>query len=171
MEEFMFQTIADLASAWEKESTTTQKLIDVLSDASLSQPIVEGHRTLGRITWHIVTTIPEMMERMGVSIKSVAPDDPIPGEAALIRHSYASAAGELLEQIKTQWSDKTLLIEDDMYGEKWPRGLSVRALIDHQTHHRGQMTVLMRQAGLRVPGICGPSLEEWERFGIPPPEI
>jgi hypothetical protein len=29
------------------------------------------------------------------------------------------------------------------------------------------MTVLMRQAGLRVPGVCGPSLEEWALFGAP----
>ena len=40
-------------------------------------------------------------------------------------------------------------------------------LIAHQTHHRGQMTVLMRQAGLRVPGIYGPAKEEWAAFGAP----
>jgi len=30
-------------------------------------------------------------------------------------------------------------------------------LIAHQGHHRAQMTVLMRQAGLKVPGVYGPS--------------
>ena len=30
-------------------------------------------------------------------------------------------------------------------------------LINHQNHHRGQMTVLMRQAGLTVPGVYGPA--------------
>jgi uncharacterized damage-inducible protein DinB len=29
------------------------------------------------------------------------------------------------------------------------------------------MTVLMRQAGLRVPGIYGPAKEEWEEHGMP----
>jgi hypothetical protein len=29
----------------------------------------------------------------------------------------------------------------------------------------------MRQAGLRIPGILGPTLEEWADFGAPPPEI
>ncbi|MCK4657684.1 MAG: hypothetical protein KAT85_11650, partial [candidate division Zixibacteria bacterium] len=38
-------------------------------------------------------------------------------------------------------------------------------------HHRGQMTVLMRQAGLKVPGVYGPSMEEWEHFGMKKPEI
>jgi hypothetical protein len=41
-------------------------------------------------------------------------------------------------------------------------------LLQHQSHHRGQMTVLMRQAGLSVPGIYGPSKEEWARFGMEP---
>jgi uncharacterized damage-inducible protein DinB len=27
---------------------------------------------------------------------------------------------------------------------------------------RGQLTVLMRQADLKVPGVYGPSKEEWE---------
>jgi len=38
----------------------------------------------------------------------------------------------------------------------------------HQTHHRAQMTVLMRQAGLKVPGVYGPSREEWSQMGMPP---
>jgi uncharacterized damage-inducible protein DinB len=54
-----------------------------------------------------------------------------------------------------------------MYGDKWKRGQTLHALILHQAHHRGQMTVLMRQAGLPVPGIYGPSREEWEAFGMP----
>jgi uncharacterized damage-inducible protein DinB len=32
------------------------------------------------------------------------------------------------------------------------------------------MTVLMRQAGLKVPGIYGPSYEEWLQFGMKAPE-
>ncbi|WP_258881781.1 DinB family protein [Paenibacillus sp. sptzw28] len=30
----------------------------------------------------------------------------------------------------------------------------------HQIHHRGQMTILIRQAGLTAPGIYGPNEEE-----------
>ena len=41
----------------------------------------------------------------------------------------------------------------------------------HQIHHRGQMTVLMRQAGLEVPGVYGPSRPEWAHYGMPEPLI
>ena len=37
-------------------------------------------------------------------------------------------------------------------------------------HHRGQMTILMRQAGLLVPGMYGPSKDEWLAFGEEAPE-
>ena len=47
----------------------------------------------------------------------------------------------------------------------WTKGQALSVLLVHQIHHRGQMTVLMRQAGLKVPGIYGPALEEWERYG------
>ena len=33
------------------------------------------------------------------------------------------------------------------------------ALLHHEIHHRGQMTVLMRQAGLKLPGVYGPSAD------------
>lgn len=40
-----------------------------------------------------------------------------------------------------------------------PRGKLLRILINHQTHHLGQMTVLLRQAGLKVPPVMGPTKE------------
>lgn len=58
-----------------------------------------------------------------------------------------------------------------MYGETWAIGVTLSALIDHQIHHRGQMTVLMRQAGLKVPGIYGPSREDWSQIGMEPPLV
>jgi uncharacterized damage-inducible protein DinB len=36
----------------------------------------------------------------------------------------------------------------------------LHALVLHQVHNRGQMTVLMRQAGLVLPGVYGPTREE-----------
>ncbi len=34
-------------------------------------------------------------------------------------------------------------------------------LMKHQIHHRGRMTVLMSQAGLKLTGIYGLSMVEW----------
>jgi uncharacterized damage-inducible protein DinB len=46
------------------------------------------------------------------------------------------------------------------FGRTLPVGTVVTSLIRHQIHHRGQMTTLMRMAGVVVPGVYGPSREE-----------
>jgi uncharacterized damage-inducible protein DinB len=167
----MYRKIEDFLSDLESESASTRKLFDGLTDASLSQPVVEGHRTLARIAWHIVTTVAEMMSKTGLDIKAVHPDAPVPGKASEIQQAYASVVHEMTKQIRSGWTDDTLTQEDEMYGQKWGRGFTAKVLLNHQTHHRGQMTVLMRQAGLKVPGIYGPAKEEWSGFGAPPPEV
>ena len=58
------------------------------------------------------------------------------------------------------------MIEDEMYGMIWKRGTTLSLLINHQAHHRGQVTILMRQAGVPVIGVYGPAKEEWEAMGM-----
>jgi uncharacterized damage-inducible protein DinB len=168
----MYTTIDEFAKDWEHESSATQKLLDQLTDASLSQEIVPNHRTLGRIAWHITTTIPEMMNQVGAGVTKLDKDAPLPKSADTIKHTYADVSKELLENIKKNWTDDTLKIVDTLYGsEKWEKGRTLRILVIHQAHHRGQLTVLMRQAGLKVPGVYGPSFEEWTTYGMNPPVI
>ena len=166
----MFKSIEEFAKAWQQESAKhTLSVLDRLTDESLHQPIAEGHRTLGKIAWHLVTTLPEMMGRTGLKVSSVAESAPIPATAKEIADRYRKVSAELLDELKKNWTDATLTETDDMYGMTWVRHDTLRILIDHEIHHRGQMTVLMRQAGLTVPGVCGPSKEEWSQFGMTAP--
>jgi uncharacterized damage-inducible protein DinB len=167
----MFTTIAQFERVWATEAEGTRRILQSLTDESLSQQVTNDHRTLGRIAWHIVTTIPEMMEHVGIKFDEVKADSPIPSTATEMEQAFAAAAGTLLEAIKRDWKDATLDVKDEMYGEKWERRFTLQALVQHQTHHRGQMTVLMRQAGLKVPGIYGPAKEDWGQYGMQPPEV
>lgn len=166
----MYRRIEDALEAYEELSGGTSRILDALTDESLDTAVARGHRTIGRIAWHIVVTIPEMMNRTGLGLSSVDEEAPPPERAAEIADAYRTAAGELKEALGG-WSDETLLETDDMYGEIWPRGRSLSALMIHEAHHRGQLTVLMRQAGLAVPGALGPSKEEWARWAMEPPEV
>ena len=167
----MFRTIDDFVFVWSQELEATQKVLKHLTDKSLSVAVSPGSRTLARLAWHIVITIPEMMSKTGLTLSGATEHDPIPPSAKAIFKAYSEVSISLLDQIKSRWTDATLEETDDMYGERWKRSETLKSLVFHQIHHRAQMIVLMRQSGLGVPGVYGPAREEWAAFGMQPPEI
>ena len=164
----MFRTISEFLFTWKYESESTLKVLGHLTDASLAQAVVPGGRTLGRLAWHITGTLAEMGSHSGLSIAGPTDADPIPSTAAEIVRHYETGARKLAEAVSGRWTDAMLADKIPMYGEEWPRAGALTALISHQIHHRGQMTVLMRQAGLKVPGVYGPAAEEWAAMNMPP---
>ncbi|WP_028392675.1 DinB family protein [Bacillus cihuensis] len=167
----MFSTIEDFLTNWKHESGSTQKILNALTDESLAQEVSPEDRTLGRIAWHIVTTLDEMIGRTGLVFNAARHDAPVPKTASEITEAYRTSSEEMVASIREQWNDETLNEEREMYGEMWSINTVLGLLIGHQAHHRGQMTVLMRQAGLTVPGVYGPAREEWAAFGGQAPEV
>ncbi len=163
----MLRKIDDFVKDWEYEAESTGKILNTLTDESLSQKVNEGGRNLGFLAWHLTLTLGEMLERVGLTIDAPGVDKECPSSATEIATAYEKAAKSVTDEVRKNWSDETLLQSDDMYGETWARGLTLFYLIAHQAHHRGQMTVLMRQAGLTVPGVYGPAKEEWAAMGAP----
>lgn len=164
----MFRTMEDFKQAWESELKITQSVFDALTDESLSQSINDDHRTIARIAWHICDTYTEMLPHIGLSFTLLKP--PAPSSAKVIAEKYA----ELTKSFQTQiadWTDEKLQEEDDLYGERWKKGLTFLILIKHEIHHRAQITVLMRQAGIVVPNIYGPAKEGWVDYKMEPPVI
>ncbi len=166
----MFRRIQDFVETWGHERASTLKVLAALTDASLAQSVTTGHRTLGRLAWHLATTPAEMMARTGLAVGGPSHESAPPSSAAAIAAAYQAASQAVADGV-ARWTDATLDTEDDMYGQKWARGMTLMALVVHQAHHRGQMTVLMRQAGLEVPGVYGPSREEWAKMGMQPPAV
>ncbi|MBA2379283.1 MAG: DinB family protein [Blastocatellia bacterium] len=163
----MFRKVEDFIKAWDYEQEATLKLLNALSDASLGQKVTPDGRTMGFIAWHLAQTPPEMLGKAGLTLEGPAEDVAQPGSAAEIAREYEKASSSAREKVSADWNDEKLLEEDDLYGERWKKGLTLFYLIAHQAHHRGQMTVLMRQAGLPVTGVYGPAKEEWAAMGAP----
>lgn len=167
----MFRSVEDFTTQYPKEYEGTLKLLRVLTDESLNQRIYPEGRTLGRLAWHITQSIPEMGLRTGLAVDGAVDEHaPVPASAAEIAAVYERAATSLLQQVRDRWRDEDLVRTSDMYGEPWPNGLTLEIVIRHEAHHRGQMEVLMRQAGLKVPGVYGPAREEWAAYGMPAQE-
>jgi uncharacterized damage-inducible protein DinB len=166
----MYHTIQDFINDWKYENESTIKLFKNLTDTSLGQKVTPRGRSLGFLAWHIVLSLGEMGTKAGLKISAPPEDASLPASAAEIVSAYEKAGASVAAEVKRTWTDAMLLDLIDMYGERWTRAATLASLVRHQIHHRSQMTVLMRQAGLQVPGIYGPSYEEWSQFGMKAPE-
>jgi uncharacterized damage-inducible protein DinB len=165
----------DFRRTWVAEAKHTLAVLEAIPDPALGVAIAEGHRDLRRLAWHLVESLIEMPTRMGLAMPGAELVKggfigPPPEDMQTVIATYAAASEALLKGTGA-WSDADLERDDDMYGETWKRGHSLYVLVAHQTHHRAQMTVLMRQAALPVPSIYGPVKEGWSAYGVEPPKV
>ena len=162
----MVRSIEDFRNAWNYESSATEKVFSYLSKESLDQRVSPEGRSIRDLAWHIVLTLVEMPGGAGLEVEGPDYNTPAPDSPEEISRIYHATSERLLESVGANWNDEKLNDRLTMYGQDWwTYGMVLGALIDHQIHHRAQITVLMRQAGLRVPGVYGPSREEWIEMG------
>lgn len=166
----MYHTIDEFLNEWIYESDSTQQILDLLNDDSLGTSVKEGERSLGYLAWHTIVSVHEMMSRVGLVFEAPHHDALMPESAEEIAAGYRQANMAFKEAIRSQWTDANLSDEHDMYGEMWTNATTLDVLVKHQIHHRGQMTMLMRLAGLPIKGIYGPSREEWVSYGVEVPK-
>jgi uncharacterized damage-inducible protein DinB len=169
----MIRSLNDFVAVFHDEAESTRRVLAVMTDASLKQAIDSDNRTLGRLGWHLAQTIPEMLGKIG--LKCAGPDEhaSVPASAQAIREGYDTAAKSVAGAIKTAgWTDAILGEKRTMYGgEEWTIAQTLKIQILHEVHHRGEMIVLLRQAGIRPPGLYGPVREDWATYGMEAPAI
>jgi len=156
----MYRTIADFVQDWTRESAISLKVERALTDASLQQKTDPDGRTLGQLGWHMVLMTGMTGSAVGLEVDAPPRGTEPPTSAASIADVYEKAARSLGEQALKELNDEQLGAEISLFGRTMSRAGALQALVRHQIHHRGQMTVLIRQAGLIVPGVYGPSREE-----------
>jgi uncharacterized damage-inducible protein DinB len=161
----MFEKIETFLTEWDREAERTADVLDRLTDESLAQPVNKGRRTLGDIAWHLVESL-HYMSCMGLDVG--APDPEQRRRARGIAGEYRRMNEIFRHAVTSHWNDEKLRQEQDIGGEKWTYGGALGYAMMHQAHHRGQMTVLMRQAGLRPPGVYGQTYEDWIDQGKTP---
>lgn len=160
----MFSSIQHFTGVWESEAAATISCFEKLTDESLTKDLVHDHRSIQRLANHIINCTAGIPHEAGFPV--VGYENKEYKTAAEIVTAY-KAAVEMVKQALQNCTDNTLQEESPMYGETWKKGFSLWVTVMHQIHHRGQLTILMRLAGLPVPGVYGPSKEEWEAMGLP----
>ncbi|WP_458413327.1 DinB family protein [Schinkia sp. CFF1] len=167
----MYITIADFMREWNWEATLTQNVLDGLTDDSLKQQVYPEGRTLGRIAWHLTTSIPAYLSNFGLKIDEVENAENVPATAKEIAETFKNISSNASKVIEQQWTDELLKNVQNAFGREETNAQILMGLIKHIIHHRGQITVLMRQAGIKPFGVYGPPKEDWVRFGVENPPL
>ncbi|MCR8656898.1 DinB family protein [Paenibacillus endoradicis] len=149
----MYRKIDDFILDWSVSMEGTLLVLQVVTDDKLDQSIVEGHSTLGWLGCHLADTVVYISGLMGFEVPNRMKD--IPKNSREIVSYYELVSSNFSKEV-SKLSDQDLVLETGIKGYS-NRGKLLRFLIDHQTHHRGQMLVLLRQAHLTVPPVMGPT--------------
>ncbi|WP_339215977.1 DinB family protein [Ornithinibacillus sp. FSL M8-0202] len=167
----MYVTIADFVREWKWESTLTQKVLEGLTDDSLKQKVYPAGRTLGRIVWHFTTNIPEYLAHFGLKVDEVENAENVPTSAKEIAETFKHISSSVIKIMEEQWTDESLKEVQTAFGREETNAQIFMGLIKHIVHHRGQVTILMRQAGIKPFGVYGPPKEDWIHLGVENPPL
>jgi uncharacterized damage-inducible protein DinB len=164
--------IDGLLQELEQEAQTTRRVLERVPQAHLGWKPHEKSMSLGQLALHIAT-VPGNVAQMIAQPSMQRP--------AFVQ-SAASQASELLPALDNSLKQARAALGDMddtailatwrvMDGDReilaMPRIAALRAImLNHWYHHRGQMSVYLRQLNVPVPSIYGPSADE-NPFAVP----
>src|ERR1700682_3620283 len=155
-----------LIREFDREMSSTQKTLERVPADKWDWKPQEKSGSLGWMAGHIATlpgfttaTIKTSdLELTGVNIPKVESQvDLLPMFAKLSQEARAALAGVTDEQLQQTWTLK----RNGNVIFSMPRYDVVRTMcFNHVVHHRGQLTMYLRQLNVAVPGLYGPSADE-----------
>ena len=154
----MYRVAEDFVQDWAMASKGALKVLQAIPDDKMDVSIVEGHNSLGWLSWHLVGVAGAFGQFAGLQIPAPGPDMPQPETMEEIAGKYEMVLEAYKKEVATLTREQ-LEEEVPAFGGSMKRGVLLSKVILHQTHHVGQMTVLLRQAGLNVPPVMGPTQE------------
>lgn len=155
----------------EHELATTRRCLERVQDQHLGWKPHEKSMSVSQLISHLAEIPSWLGPTFGQSELDLAP----PGGPAYVPPNHPTVADTLAEFDKNAAQAKAVLagVQDDQMGQPWsllfggnviftlPKGAVLRTwVISHLIHHRGQLSVYLRQLGVPVPSIYGPTADE-----------
>jgi uncharacterized damage-inducible protein DinB len=158
-----------IISELKQEGAQTKKILERVPFDQCQWKPHEKSMTLGRLATHI-TELPKWITRC---INS----EELDLTSGALKANVLNSKEELLQELDNNLKEAILLLEtasDEKLMEKWtfrngehvifsmPRIAVIRTVaINHLIHHRGQLSVFLRLLDVPVPGMYGPSRDEY----------
>ena len=160
-------TIEDLLSELEQEAQTTRRVLERVPEGKLSWRPHEKARTLGQLAMHVATVPGGVAELFGGPSPAQVPqfaDPPVNRAAELLpalEQSITKAKTVLGAMDQAALDETWRLMKGDREVFALPRAALFRSImLNHWYHHRGQLSVYLKQLDVPIPSIYGPSADE-----------
>lgn len=151
-----------------QESQTTKRLLERLPEDKMSWKPHEKSMPLGRLATH-VTEIPQWAE-------AIVNQDSLDMATVDFKPVILGSRREILESLQKNLDKFAEILggkDDEFLMASWklkegdkvlidiPRAAAIRGfIISHVIHHRGQLSVYLRENDVPIPSIYGPSADE-----------
>ena len=112
------------------------------------------------------TSISEYLAHFGLEMDKVQNAENAPNSIKEISETFEKVSAQAAEVIEKHWTDESLSQLQNAFGREESNATILMGLIKHIVHHRGQATILIRQAGLKPFGVYGPPKEDWINIGV-----
>ena len=151
----------------EQEAQTTRRVLERVPDDHLDWRPHEKARTLGELALHVAIVPGAVAELVATQTTVQAPQftDPRPKSASelipALDESIAKAKRVLggMDDVALMATWRMMNGEHEIFAV--PRLAMLRSImLNHWYHHRGQLTVYLRELNVPIPSIYGPSADE-----------
>jgi uncharacterized damage-inducible protein DinB len=150
-------------SVWDREAESTVKLLRALPSAKYDFRPDAGGRSLGELAWHLAEGDAYMslgVEKGGFSMDVKPPNIERPRAVEELAPAYERVHQEAVARIRKLKPEDLDRSVDFFSGPMPIREILWSAIIFHNIHHRGQLSLMCRLAGGAPPGLYGPNREE-----------
>jgi len=151
----------------EQEAQTTRKVLELVPDEKLTWKPHEKARTLGQLALHVATVPGSVAELVASATKAQVPNftDPSPQTAAELLSTHDASISKAKKALSKMDDGAIMETWSLMLGDKevfaLPRVAFLRTvMLNHWYHHRGQLSVYLRELDIPIPSIYGPSADE-----------
>jgi uncharacterized damage-inducible protein DinB len=159
--------IDGLLQELEQEAQTTRRVLERVPDHQLAWRPHEKARTLGELALHVAMVPGGVAELVASPSPAQAPQvtDPSPKSASELIPALDRSIAKA-KHVLGGMNDATLVgTWRLMQGERelfaMPRVAMLRSvMLNHWYHHCGQLTVYLRELGVPIPSVYGPSADE-----------
>lgn len=166
-------TSHDFLQELDIETEPTRQALERVREQLLDWRPHDKSLSLGQLAMH-VATLPGSLAEVAALDRFQTTGDAIPRPSATSTAELLAALDESVANAKRivgSMDDAALaapwsMVMGDQVLITIPRSTFIRRILfNHWYHHRGQLTVYLRQTGALVPAIYGPSADEFPTFG------